>query len=153
MKRVLILYASMSGNTEEMADLIERGLRNDTIDIVKKQIDIDDISVDELRTYDGLLVGSYTWGDGDLPDEMEDFYDDLEDVNLSGIRAATFGSCDSMYPQYGAAVDILQDKLSELGAKIILEGLKVELAPEDEDEQACLNFGKGFREAMVNDPN
>ncbi|WP_261132248.1 flavodoxin [Bacillus sp. Marseille-Q3570] len=148
MKRVLILYASMSGNTEEMADLIERGSGSDNIDIVKKQIDIDDISVDELRTYDGLLLGSYTWGDGDLPDEMEDFYDDLEDVDLSGNRAATFGSCDSMYPQYGAAVDILQDKLSELGAEIVLEGLKVELTPEDEDEQACLEFGKRFKEAL-----
>ncbi|WP_408010515.1 flavodoxin [Pseudalkalibacillus sp. A8] len=148
MKRVLVLFTSMSGNTEEMADLIERGMDGQNIDIVKKQIDIDNVSVDELKELDGILFGSYTWGDGDLPDELEEFYDDLGDVKLTGIRAATFGSCDSMYPHYGAAVDILRDKLSERGADIVLDGLKVELTPDEDDEQECLEYGKAFGQLL-----
>ncbi|WP_349410099.1 flavodoxin [Pseudalkalibacillus sp. SCS-8] len=153
MKRVLILFASMSGNTEEMADIIERGLDSDHIEIVKKQIDIDPITTHELKDYDGLLFGSYTWGDGDLPDELEDFYDELEDLNLAGLSAATFGSCDSAYPQYGAAVDILRDKLFELGAEIVLDGLKVELTPDEEDVKACLKFGRSFAEHLLHQPS
>ncbi len=148
MKRVLILFASMSGNTEDMADLIEQGMSDQNVEIVKKQIEIDEIAVEELKDFHGIVFGSYTWGDGDLPDELEDFYDELDVLNLTGIRAATFGSCDSMYPKYGAAVDILSDKLTELGAEIILDGLKVELTPEDDDVENCKAFGKSFAELL-----
>ena len=41
------------------------------------------------------------------------------------------------------AVDILIEKLQERGA-VVLEGLKVELTPEDEDVEKCLQFGAEF---------
>lgn len=42
------------------------------------------------------------------------------------------------------AVDILIEKLQERGAAVVLEGLKVELTPEDEDVEKCLQFGAQF---------
>lgn len=41
-------------------------------------------------------------------------------------------------------MDILIEKLQERGAEVVLEGLKVELTPEDEDIEKCLQFGIDF---------
>ncbi|MEY8349764.1 flavodoxin, partial [Bacillus cereus] len=42
------------------------------------------------------------------------------------------------------AVDILEEKLRERGAEVVMKGLKVELTPEDEDVEKCLQFGSEF---------
>ncbi len=73
-----------------------------------------------------------------------DFYDGMDSVNLTGKKAAVFGSCDSSYPLYGAAVDILIEKLRERGAEVDLHGLKVELTPDEEEGEAGRAFGKKF---------
>ena len=48
------------------------------------------------------------------------------------------------------AVDILIEKLKERGAEVVLEGLKVELTPEDEDVEKCLQFGAEFVKHLLN---
>ncbi|SDJ06685.1 flavodoxin [Alteribacillus bidgolensis] len=142
MKKYIIVFASMSGNTEEMADLISESIREEGIDLTVT--DVLEADPSDLEEYDGILLGAYTWGDGDLPDEFFVFYDEMDGLNLTGKKAAVFGSCDSSYPAYGAAVDILMKKLQDLGADIVLEGLKVELDPIGEDEELCKKFGKDF---------
>ena len=64
----------MSGNTEIMANAIANGVRDAGVDL--KVINImDGIEASELENYDGILLGAYTWGNGELPDEGLDFYD------------------------------------------------------------------------------
>jgi flavodoxin I len=79
-----------------------------------------------------------------LPDEFLDFYDEMDGLDLTGKKAAVFGSCDSAYSEYGAAVNILIAKLKELGAETILEVLKMELTPTEADKKYCSNFGINF---------
>ncbi len=134
----------MSGNTEEMADIIIEGI-TEISDVNIEKIDImEGPEASILGEYDCILLGAYTWGDGELPDDFLDFYEEMDHINLTGKKAAVFGSCDSSYAQYGAAVDILTEKLREQGADIVLEGLKVELNPDDEDIKNCQNFGRDF---------
>ncbi|KWW11039.1 flavodoxin [Peribacillus simplex] len=143
MSKIIIIFASMSGNTEEMADSIAAGIKENDVDI--EMIDImDSPEASILEGYDGILLGAYTWGDGDLPDDFLDFYDEMDDVDLTGKKAAVFGSGDSYYTHYCAAVDILSEKLRERGADIVMEGLKVELTPEDEEIKRCQDFGREF---------
>ncbi|MBA2874748.1 flavodoxin [Thermaerobacillus caldiproteolyticus] len=147
MAKLIMVYTSMTGNTEEMADAIVEGIKEEGFDIeVKEVLDAD---AEELEAYDGILLGAYTWGDGELPDDFLDFYDDMEDIDLSEKKAAVFGSCDSNYEKYGAAVDILIDKLKEIGAEVVLEGLKIELAPSNEERETCKQFGKRFVQSVV----
>ncbi len=110
-----------------------------------------DANAAELGRYDGVLLGAYTWGDGELPDEFLDFYEEMDDIELRGRSAAAFGSCDSCYPAYGAAVDLLADKLKEAGADIVLPGLKVELSPSAEDSETCARFGSEFAKLVSNE--
>ncbi|MEH7501930.1 flavodoxin [Neobacillus drentensis] len=140
----LIVYASMTGNTEEIAQQIGKGIieAGSTVEIK----DIFEINVEELNYYQGILMGAYTWGDGDLPDEFLAFYDEMDTLNLSGKTAGAFGSCDSAYEHWGGAVDILTEKLVELGADVVLEGLKINLEPTPVEIDQCIRFGKLFVE-------
>lgn len=143
MAKVILIFASMSGNTEMMAKAVSDGIS--AMGEGLKIIDIiDGPDAKELEDYDGILLGAYTWGDGELPDDFLDFYDEMDSIHLTGKKAAVFGSCDSAYSQYGAAVDILTEKLRERGAEVYPQGLKVELTPEKEEEEACRTFGKNF---------
>jgi flavodoxin I len=146
MAKAIMVFTSMTGNTEEMAEAIAEGVRQQGIEMEIKEVL--DATAAELEQYDGILLGAYTWGDGELPDDFLDFYDELDEVDLTGKKAAVFGSCDSNYEKYGAAVDILIEKLQERGAEVVLEGLKVELAPTDEDKKLCEKFGSDFAKQL-----
>ncbi|WP_112179592.1 MULTISPECIES: flavodoxin [Paraliobacillus] len=144
MVNIVIVFASMTGNTEEIAEIIEAKIKSLNVPVSTFQIDFDDISAEDLSSYDGILLGTYTWGDGDLPYEVEDFYDDLEDIDLTGKKIGLFGSCDSFYPEYGGAIDKMGDRFKEIGAEIILDHLKIDLTPEDEDVKSCEAFAEAF---------
>ncbi len=43
----------------------------------------------KLVDYDGaFVIGTYTWGDGELPDDFFGFYDKMESIHLNGRKAA-----------------------------------------------------------------
>ncbi|MFP3389572.1 flavodoxin [Brevibacillus sp. SIMBA_040] len=142
----LIVYASMSGNTQEMAEAIAEGIRSTGATMVIKEVM--DASAQELESYDGIALGAYTWGDGELPDECLDFYEEMNNIDLSGKKVIAFGSCDSNYEHVGAAVDILLEKARERGAETPLEGLKIELTPNAKEVEKCKAYGVSFVEAL-----
>ncbi|MGK9184792.1 flavodoxin [Priestia filamentosa] len=142
MPKIILVFASMTGNTETIADLVGKGVEGTGVELTIRELP--DGEPKELEDYDGILLGSYTYGDGELADEFLDFYEDMDTLNLTGKKASVFGSGDQSYENFCAAVDILSEKLTELGAIITQEGLKVELEPEDED--LCTAFGREFAE-------
>ncbi|WP_100333567.1 flavodoxin [Bacillus alkalisoli] len=145
--KILIAYASMSGNTEEIADLIKSSLEINPIDIEIKEIE--HMNAEELLQYDGIILGSYTWGDGELPYETEDFYEGLLDVDLTDKVVAVFGSGDTAYPKFCAAVDLLEERLQLQGASLAVEGLRIEFTPDtDEEVESCANFAVMFAEKL-----
>ena len=88
MANFIMVYTSMTGNTKAMADGLAEGIRKAGYDV--RMEESDDFDAKELENYDGILVEPI-WGGGELPDEMLDFYEDLENVNLSGKKAIVFG--------------------------------------------------------------
>lgn len=143
----LIVYSSMTGNTKEIAEEIGEGLREAGADVEIKDILLTDVT--DLLDYDVLLLGAHTWGDGELPDEFLDFYEEMDGLNLAGKTAAAFGSCDSSYEHRGRAVDILSEKLAELGASMAADGLKIELTPTNEEKEQCRQFGRKVFETLT----
>jgi flavodoxin I len=145
----LIVYASMTGNTEEIANLVGEGIH--LAGAAFDQKDILEADAADLQNYDGILLGTYTWGDGDLPDEFLDFYEEMDTLDLKGKKAAVFGSCDSSYEHRGGAVDLLIEKLKELGADVVLDGLKIDLAPSKAEKKECIQYGQLFVEKTEHD--
>lgn len=147
MSKVLLVYASMTGNTEEVTNLVEKGLLSAGVSVDKK--DVVDVDLGTIEEYDSIILGAYTWGEGALPDEFLDLYDDMETIDLSGKTFAVFGTGDTSYAIYCGAVDILEDLIKDRGGKLALEGLKVENYPEGEDADRSVKFGVDFANALT----
>ncbi|WP_077329578.1 flavodoxin [Virgibacillus siamensis] len=149
MAKILVIYASMTGSTELMAEAMVDHIHDLGHDVDKRSFDFEPLdSAEDMLGYDGILIGSYTWDD-DLPYEVEDFYDELENVDLSGKLIGVFGSCDSFYPVYGAALDTISTRVSERGASIYGEKLKIELEPDKKDIEACKQFAEGMLKQLA----
>lgn len=135
-----IVYASMTGNTEELADIVAEALEK--LDIEVETVECTQADPEDFEKVDIALVATYTYGDGDLPDEIVDFYDDLADVNLEGKIYGVFGSGDTFYDEYCKSVDDFDAKFAETGATKGAENVKVDLAAEEEDIQNLEAFAK-----------
>ncbi|MEA1963838.1 MAG: flavodoxin family protein [Candidatus Aerophobetes bacterium] len=59
MTKVLIIYYSRSGNTEKMAHLVEKGVREEKVEVKSKRVK--DINLDELLEAEGIILGSPTY--------------------------------------------------------------------------------------------
>lgn len=142
MKRILMVYASMSGNTEIITDIIANQLRVLGYEIEIKSFDFDVIHIEDFNHYEAVVVGTYTWDDGQLPYEVEDFYIDLEEAPIQDKVFAVYGSADSCYDTYGRAIDLVAEQAEKFGAYVLQERLKIDLSPDKNDEQRCLQFAQ-----------
>lgn len=149
MGKVLVAYASTTGNTELMAEVITDHLIHLGHEAVMKSFDFDPVYVDDIPKYDAVIVGTHTWDDGSLPYEVEDFYDELDDVNITGKIFAVFGSADSFYDSYGGAIDLMGDRVQQLGAILLPWRLKVDLEPDQKDILYCQEFADLVHKALV----
>ena len=73
MVKILVVYYSKTGNTEEMAKAVEKGLCSEDVDCIRKKVE--ETIVDELPAYDGVIVGSPTYF-GTMAAEMKKFFDE-----------------------------------------------------------------------------
>mgnify|MGYP006280484759 CR=1 FL=1 len=72
MAKILVSYYSRSGNTEEMAEFVAEGARDADGKVELKKVQ--NVSVDELLTYDAIIIGSPTYY-GDMSAEVKDLID------------------------------------------------------------------------------
>lgn len=142
----IIVFASMTGTTERMAHTIASELKKAGDQVVVR--DAIEAYAEELKAYKRILLGSYTWGDGEVSDEMIGFLDELAGIDLSGKIAAVFGPGDSTYDHFARGVDILEESLKKQDCKIILDGLKVDSWNQDEEE--IIAKCKAFAGELIN---
>jgi flavodoxin I len=133
---VAIVYASVSGNTKELAEELYRILLTKSVQI--SIYSIEEFSVSDLCYYNAVAIGTYTWGNGEIPREMRQLYQAFESIKRKDITTAVFGTGDSCYPMFCGAVDKYRDMLyvqTNLAAT-----LKVELLPQEQDIKRCRKF-------------
>lgn len=118
MKRIGIFYGSTTGATAEVARKIAAELGVADADLH----DVADARPSDLGGYDVIILGSSTWGDGDVQDDMHDFLDGVKALSLKGVTAAVFGVGDeNMSDTFCNAVGSIYDVLSQAGATMIGE--------------------------------
>ena len=131
-----IVFASMTGNTEEIADIVADKLKE-----LGLEVDIDEctmVDAEEFLEADIAIVASYTYGDGELPDEIIDFYEDLASLDLTGKVYGVVGSGDTFYDEFCKAVDDFDRAFAATGA----ENVKVDLSAEEEDVENLEKFAE-----------
>ncbi len=117
MKKIGIFYGSSTGNTEIVADKIKALFGKDA-----ETINIDSASKEDFEKYDFLVLGTSTWGIGDMQDDWEDFIEILEEVNLDKKKIALFGLgdqvnyADSFVDGMGAIHDAIYERVDIVGA-------------------------------------
>ncbi len=121
MKKIGLFYGSSSGNTKSVAESIAQGLGIDKSNV----FDISKAAPEILLNYDVLVLGSSTWGVGDLQDDWEGFIGKFEKMNLSGKKVAVFGTGDSSTysDTFCDAVGIIADAAEKTGATLIGQGV------------------------------
>jgi len=141
-----IIYASMTGNTEEIADIVA-----ETMEDMGIEVEIDEctqVDASDFEDADICVVATYTYDDGHLPDEIMDFYDDLLELDLSGKIFGVCGSGDTFYDFFCKAVDDFEEVFIKTGAVKGAENVKVDLAAEEEDIQNLEAFAKSLVEKI-----
>ena len=137
MAKVLLLYTSLTGNTELMAESMLDELKGRNMELDVKLFDDFDIAVPDLLHYDVIFIGIYTWVGGDVPLDVEDFFDALYKIDLSGRVFGVFGSADSDYPDYGTAAIMMHEQLAKLGGTMIPDLIISDLDPTEEEITRC----------------
>lgn len=116
MKKTGIFYGSSTGTTEEIAYKIAKGLGVDDADVHN----VAAAAPSALGDYDILVMGSSTWGDGELQDDWYDFIAGAESLDLKGKTIALFGCGDeSMSDTFCNAVGELYRRLTPTGAAFV----------------------------------
>lgn len=112
-----IFYGSTTGTTEAVAQDIAKQLGVEAADIH----DIAAVSADDTDKYDTLILGSSTWGSGEMQDDWYGFMDALKAKDLSGKKVALFGCGDSgAYPDtFCDAIGLLYEGLEGTGCTFI----------------------------------
>ena len=117
MAKIGIFYGSSTGNTEIIAEKIQGLFGSGMAELHN----VDSASSEDLNKYEFLIFGTSTWGIGDMQDDMEDFLDEIVDLDLSSKKLAIFGLGDQdTYPEsfvdgIGALYDKLKDKTNIIG--------------------------------------
>lgn len=140
-----IVYASMTGNTEEIADIVAEALENLAIDVEINECT--QVEAEDFSDADICVIATYTYGDGELPDEIVDFYEELQEIDLTGKIYGVCGSGDTFYDEFCKSVDDFDAAFAKTGATKGTDNVKVDLAAEEEDIQKLEAFAKKLVEA------
>lgn len=131
--RVAIVYASTTGNTKAVAEILLHICCEERVSA--RIYAINDFALSELSRCDAVIVGTYTWGSGEIPKEMRGLFTAFEKLENKKLVTAVFGTGDSCYAEFCGAVDRFRDMLyvqTELAAT-----LKIELLPQPADYARC----------------
>ena len=120
---LLILVATMTGTALMAAEDIAEYCESNEINT--KVLEMDNLDISEIINANcPILICSSTYGQGDVPDGSQDFYNELKKIapNLSNIKYSIFGLGDMTYRDtfaYGGKKFF--DLLNSLGANSLAE--------------------------------
>ena len=117
MNKTCIIYGSSTGTCQDLASRIATKLGVDSADV----FDVSKVSADQLGAYQNLILGTSTWGAGEMQDDWYDGVKTLKAAGLSGKTVAIFGCGDSegYCDTFCGGMAELFNAVKEAGAKVI----------------------------------
>ena len=114
MNATIVIYGSSTGTCEAIAEKIAMKLGCEAINV-------QDLSADIISNYQNLILGTSTWGDGEMQDDWYDGIKVLQGSNLSGKVVALFGcgDCESYGDTFCGGMDEIYSALQDKGVKFV----------------------------------
>ena len=85
MKKTVIIYGTSTGTCEDLAGRIGAKLGVDNV------INVTDLDDSVIADNDNLILGTSTWGAGEVQDDWYDGLKVIKNADLSGKTVALFG--------------------------------------------------------------
>ena len=116
-RKIGLFYGSSTCYTQMSGEKIAEQLGTDTVDIYN----IADEPLSTALFYRYLIFGIPTWDYGELQEDWEDVWEELDELNLDGVTVALYGQGDQEgYPEWFLdAMGFLYHKLKQRGAQIV----------------------------------
>ena len=101
MKRTIVVYGSSTGTCEAIANKIGTALGAEVIDV-------QDMKASTIAAADNLILGTSTWGAGEVQDDWYDGIKELQSADLSGKTIALFGcgDCESYGDTFVGGIEV-----------------------------------------------
>lgn len=133
---VLIVYDTISGNTEKAAAEVLQGVKESGASVVMKKVE--DTTDNDLRAASGIILGSPCINDS-ISGRMRDFTDEkLRDARISGKVGAAFGT----YKWNGGNLRHLEKEMEYRGIRLVTAGVNSLHNPNQDTVQQLRNLGK-----------
>jgi flavorubredoxin len=143
---VVIIYGSMYGNTEHMADYLARKLSEEGI----KNIKIMNVSkvhlshlINEIWRFKGIILGSCTYNTGLFP-PMEELAHWLEHTGIKNHVMGIFGT----YGWSGGGVSTLEKYAEKMKMPLVGESVEAKLSANREDLKKLNELAKNMAKAV-----
>lgn len=138
--KILLLYATVSGNSAMLSDSLKEKLSAEYPDKQFEVKDADDMKGNNFAGYDLIIFSSSTWDEGNMNIVAEDFMGQL--AGIEGRRFALIGLGDSSYPHFCTGVDTIQTQLNELKAEVVGQIHRIDGFIDDEKIAAAVTWAK-----------
>ena len=114
MNTTIVIYGSSTGTCETIAEKIASKLEVEAISV-------QDLDADVLASHQNLILGTSTWGAGEMQDDWYDGLRVLQDADLSGKTIALFGcgDCESYGDTFVGGIGELYNGIKDRGATFI----------------------------------
>lgn len=115
--KIGLFYGSTTCYTEIAAEKIQQFIGDDIVDV----FNIKDTALTQMAQYDYLILGISTWDFGELQEDWEAIWDDIDGIDLNDKVVAIYGMGDQQgYTEwFQDAVGLLHDKAVLQGATMI----------------------------------
>ena len=114
MSNTIVIYGSSTGTCESIAEKIAQKLGCEALNV-------QELSADVVAQNQHLILGTSTWGAGELQDDWYDGLSVLKNADLSGKTIALFGcgDCSTYSDTFVGGIGELYDGIKQSGAKFI----------------------------------
>ncbi|MFT3899627.1 MAG: sulfite reductase subunit alpha [Gordonia sp. (in: high G+C Gram-positive bacteria)] len=119
---LLVLYGTQSGNAEWIACQAQE--KADELGFETTLADMGEATIDQIAAAGKLLFVVATYGEGDMPDDAEDLWQEIAGNDAPRLEGAHFAVCglgDSIYDGFCQAAKNVDARLAELGATRVVD--------------------------------
>ncbi len=114
MNATVVIYGSSTGTCEAIAEKIAQKLGCEAVNV-------QNLSADVVNNNQNLILGTSTWGAGEMQDDWYDGLKVLKAANLAGKTIAFFGcgDCESYGDTFVGGIGELYNGIKDSGARFV----------------------------------